>query len=426
MTISQDNNDLQSVQRALQTLNRTAEQYHAASTGKTATGNDVQSLSAKRAARTALVLEAFRFLQIAQGPVDAAATCYEKTAHLGSVRALLELGVFEALPLDRSPCTTGQLADRLGADESLLARLMRNTALYGPFEETGPGTYRHTPFSLVYLRPEVRGMFRFAMDDHMPAHLKLHEFLRQNNWNEPSSTSNNPYTHAHGTDGKSMFQHLSARPERMEAFNNGMTLQAMTSIWMIDLFPFQEVFSSLHKGDGSTALAVDIGGGKGKAISRIRGLSSGGGGEVSGRFILQDQDHVIASLDRSSPYLKGIEPMAYDFFTEQPVQGAIVYLIRRCLHNWPEESVIRILGNTKRAMKANARHSRLLIEEIIVPERGSGIEEGWMDLIMMSLGAKQRTLKEWQAVLEKAGLDLTGLYQLPGDPHGLIEAQVRE
>ncbi|KAL3459997.1 S-adenosyl-L-methionine-dependent methyltransferase [Aspergillus heterothallicus] len=418
MAITEEsNNDLQGIQKALQALNQTAEQCHA--TYIAAGGDDVESLSAKRAARNALVLEAFRFLQIAQGPIDAAATCYEKTAHLGSVRALLEMGLFEELPLDGSPATTQHLADKLGVDESLLARLMRNTALYGPFEETGPDTYRHTPFSLVYLSPEVRGMFRFAMDDHMPAHLKLHEFLRQNGWKEPRSISNNPYTYAHATNGNSMFQNLSTKPKRMEAFNNGMTLQAMTSIWMIDLFPFREVLGSLHT-DSRTVLAVDIGGGKGKAISRIRSLA----GEPSGRFILQDQNHVIASLDKASPYLQGIEPMAHDFFTEQPVQGALVYLIRRCLHNWPEESVINILGKTKRAMKVN--HSRLLIEEIIVPVRDSGIEEGWMDLIMMSLGAKQRTLKEWRTVLEKAGLELTRVYHLPGDPHGLIEAQVRE
>jgi hypothetical protein len=43
-----------------------------------------------------------------------------------------------------------------------LARLLRHASLYGPLERTGEELYRHTPFSLVYLRPEIRGMFRFA------------------------------------------------------------------------------------------------------------------------------------------------------------------------------------------------------------------------------------------------------------------------
>jgi hypothetical protein len=65
-----------------------------------------------------------------------------------------------------------------------------------------------------------------------------------------------------------MFANLSTKPKQMQAFNNGMTVQAMTSIWMIGLFPCHETVSSLSPTFG-TVLAVDIGGGKGKAISRI-------------------------------------------------------------------------------------------------------------------------------------------------------------
>ncbi|GAQ02984.1 hypothetical protein ALT_0305 [Aspergillus lentulus] len=65
------------------------------------------------------------------------------------------------------------------------------------------------------------------------------------------------------------------------------------------------------------------------------------------------------------------------------------YLIRRCLHNWPEDSVVRSLRNIVAAMEPEKL--RLLIEEIIVPAEKAGIEEGWLDMIMMSLCAKQRT-----------------------------------
>ncbi|KAL3448021.1 O-methyltransferase [Aspergillus insuetus] len=260
------------------------------------------------------------------------------------------------------------------------------------------------------------------MNEHMPAHLKLHEFLTLNPWKAPDSTSNNPYTHAHQTNGKTMFANLSTKIDRLKAFNNGMTVQAMAAIWMIDLFPFHQTFTASNPRPG-TVLAVDIGGGRGKAIARIRDLS----GDVRGLLILQDQAHVIAGLQRergtpSTSYLYGTETMAYNFFTEQPVQGALVYLIRRCLHNWPEDSVVKILRNTATALGPG--HSRLLIEEIIVHVRDPGIEEGWMDLIMMSLSAKQRTLKEWKAVLHKIGLELTSVYQVEGYCHGMIEGRV--
>ncbi|EAW13613.1 putative O-methyltransferase [Aspergillus clavatus NRRL 1] len=400
---------LSGVQKALQRLNGAAERCQ--STLLSGQDNSLASCSARQTVRDDLVLEALKFLQMAQGPVDAAATCYERTAHFASVRALLEMGAFEALPTGGVSRSTQELAKELKVDESLLARLLRNSSLYGPFEETGPGQYCHTPFSEAYLRPEIRGMFRFAMDDHMPAHLKLHEFLQRNGWQEPSSTTDNPYTHAHVTNGKSMFMNLSEKPERMQAFNNGMTLQAITPLWMTDLFPWKNL--SRFQPDASTVVAVDIGGGKGKAIARIKGLCG-----LPGRYILQDQGHVIQSVEGVLD--PKIERMGYDFFTEQPVRGALSYLIRRCLHNWPQESVVRILKNVAAAMEP--KKSCLLIEEIIVPAEKMGVEEGWMDMIMMSLGAKQRTLKEWQTVLDLAGLEVKQVYQIPGNCHGLIEA----
>ncbi|KAL4983290.1 O-methyltransferase-domain-containing protein [Aspergillus falconensis] len=410
---------LQSIQQALKSLTTAANNCQLTYTH--AVGQDVHSLCAREAVRKTLVLEANKFLQIAQGPVDAAATCFEQTAHLASVRALLEAGVFEVLPTDGTPRTMKEVADKLDVDESLLARLMRHASLYGPLEETGPASYRHTPFSLVYLRPEIRGMVRFAMDEHMPAHLKLHEYLQQTSWTAPSSSTNNPYTHAHGITGTSMFANLSApsNKHRLDAFNDAMTVQATTAIWMIDLFPFHEVLSPSASAD--TVLAVDIGGGTGRAISRIRSLA----GNLPGRYILQDQAHVVSNLPSSYPssYLDGIETMAHDFFTLQPVAGAQIYLIRRCLHNWPEESVIRILKNIAPAM--DRTNSRLLIEEIIVPESNSGIEEGWMDMIMMTLGAKQRTLEEWRGVLGTAGMEVVRVYRVDGICHGLIEARVK-
>ncbi|KAL2859635.1 O-methyltransferase-domain-containing protein [Aspergillus pseudodeflectus] len=419
MQITTDTNEyVRSIQQALQLLTAATEQCQLTYIGSTS--DNVHSLGTREASRRALVLEAYRFVQTAQGPIDAAATCYEQTAHLATIRALLEMGVFEELPNDGTPRSADDLAARLGVDQSLLTRLLRHASLYGPLERTGEDAYRHTPFSLVYLRPEIRGMFRFAMNEHMPAHLKLHEFLTLNSWKTPDSTSNNPYTHAHQTNGKTMFANISTKPDRLKAFNDGMTVQAMTAIWMIDLFPFHKTFSASDPRP-TTVLAVDIGGGRGRAIARIRDLS----GDVRGRFILQDQAHVIAGLERGIPstsYLYGIETVAHDFFTEQPVRGALVYLIRRCLHNWPEDSVLQILKHTAAAMEPG--HSRLLIEEIIVPVRDSGIEEGWMDLIMMSLGAKQRTLEEWRAVLTKSGLALTNVYQVEGYCHGLIEARV--
>lgn len=38
---------------------------------------------------------------------------------------------------------------------------MRNATSAGPFEEVGPEEYTHTPYSLLYLVPELRAIFSF-------------------------------------------------------------------------------------------------------------------------------------------------------------------------------------------------------------------------------------------------------------------------
>ncbi|GAT28585.1 O-methyltransferase [Aspergillus luchuensis] len=250
------------------------------------------------------------------------------------------------------------------------------------------------------------------MDEHMPTHLKMHDFLAYNGWKSPDSVSNNPYTYTHETGGKGMFQHLASYPSRMEAFNKGMTMQAMTSGWMLDVYPFKKVISDQTPATNDP-VAVDIGGGKGRAIRQIRSLCDG----LPGRYILEDQEHVIRSI---VPPPDGIEMVPHDFFTEQPVKGALIYLIRRCLHNWPPSKVTEILKKTVAAMEVNK--SRLLIEEILVPQTKAGIEEGWMDVLMMSLGGKQRTIEEWRTVLAEVGLRVGKVYQVPGSCNGIIEA----
>ncbi|TGO70130.1 hypothetical protein BOTNAR_0003g00230 [Botryotinia narcissicola] len=60
--------------------------------------------------------------------------------------------------------------------------------------------------------------------------------------------------------------------------------------------------------------------------------------------------------------------MAHDFFTEQPVMGADVYLFRCVFHNHSDKYCIRILQHLIPALKPGAR---IVIAEFIVPPPGS-------------------------------------------------------
>jgi hypothetical protein len=88
MTIPQETDQCLPIQRALQRLNEAAERCE--QTLLSDQDNGIEKCSARQTARDDLVLEALKFLQIAQGPIDAAATCFERVGHSSPERALDE------------------------------------------------------------------------------------------------------------------------------------------------------------------------------------------------------------------------------------------------------------------------------------------------------------------------------------------------
>lgn len=125
-----------------------------------------------------------------------------------------------------------------------------------------------------------------------------------------------------------------------------------------------------------------------------------------------------ASLDMlaqaKSQNLRGIEGriafMQHNFFEVQPVSGVGAYFIRQCLHNWSDEDCIKILKSLIPAMEKCEPGTPLLINDTILPEPGttSRFEEHSLrqvDMMMLvALGAKQRTEAEFTELLKQADI----------------------
>lgn len=60
--------------------------------------------------------------------------------------------------------------------------------------------------------------------------------------------------------------------------------------------------------------------------------------------------------------------MPYDFFTEQPVKHADVYLFRWIFHDWSDLYCLRILRNLIPALKNGAL---VLVSDNVLPEPGT-------------------------------------------------------
>lgn len=82
--------------------------------------------------------------------------------------------------------------------------------------------------------------------------------------------------------------------------------------------------------------------------------------------------------------------------------------MRNIMHDWPDEKCLLILGNLKSAM---ADESVILIDEMILPEKGTHWRAAQLDITMLScLAALERSKNQWHALIEAAGLKIAKVY----------------
>jgi hypothetical protein len=89
---------------------------------------------------------------------------------------------------------------------------------------------------------------------------------------------------------------------------------------------------------------VDIGGSTGHALKSIAAQVAGF--PLDHRCVLEDQPEVLAlAATKDDPLLRSVQKVVTDFHTSQPVAGARVCYIRRCLHDYSDDR----LGSSFRA-----------------------------------------------------------------------------
>lgn len=165
------------------------------------------------------------------------------------------------------------------------------------------------------------------------------------------------YNLANDTDD-SAFAHMAKYPGRPEQFARAMSLFSMgpgySPRWIIENYPW---------GSLSSGTLVDVGGSKGEYGIAIAQKYP----QI--KVVIQDLPDVIQKAQSSAPAELGdrVNFMAHDFFTEQPIKGADVYLMRWILHDWSDAYSIRILRALIPALKKGAK---VILHEYIVSEPG--------------------------------------------------------
>ena len=241
----------------------------------------------------------------------------------------------------------------------------------------------------------------------MPCWYTLPDFLAELKYQNPDNNLSCAFQKAHNTTLPPFFW-LQDKPTDRDNFSLWMGASREGQNIFLDVFPFEKELA--RNTTPETVLFVDVGGSIGhQCIALKKKLSN-----IPGRIILQD---LPAVLQYAVP-AEGVQPMAHDFTTEQPIKGtssngakpfltyisvgARAYYLRNIMHDYPDEKCILILQQIVKAMDSE---SVILIDDMIIPPQDASWRATQLDILMMaSLAGVERTEKQWHALLEMAGL----------------------
>jgi hypothetical protein len=292
-------------------------------------------------------------------------------------RALgLAAGLRVAEALAAGPRSHEELAREQGVDADVLYRLLRALASDGIFAEEEPGVFRNTPASELLARD--------GWDDF--AQLFGGSWLQAVAALDASGAPSFPRVH-----GSEFWAWLAQHPHERAAFD-----RAMAQGWQNRLDRLETVQWRADE------LVVDVGGGNGALLAALLERHRLMRGIV---FDLPETVRDEPALGERCTFVEG------SFFDTVP--HGDTHLLSTILHDWDDDSAKRILT----AVRAAAGDRLIVLDSVIEPGNAPDGAK-WLDLLMLTLaGGRERTAKQWRALLEATGWRARRL-----DP-GLIEAQ---
>jgi hypothetical protein len=294
------------------------------------------------------------------------------------------------------------LAKDTGTNADALYRVLRALVSVGIFAESQPRMIALSPAASL-LRTDVPGSLRG------PILWNTHPFLMQlcADLLHSVQTGQPAVEHLHG---KPCFEYVASTPELAFAFNEGMTaISAMLAPAVLEAYDFSGVDT-----------LMDVAGGHGyficAALKKYPHLKG----------VLFDLPSVVEGAKCSICELRlddRCTPVAGNFFEKIPV-GADAYFMQHIIHDWNDEPALKILGNVKHALQGR-KDGRLIIVDFVLPDDSQPHPGKLLDLLMLlAPGGRERTEREWHALLEKSGFVITRIVQTKAAA-SVIEAKLK-
>ena len=145
--------------------------------------------------------------------------------------------------------------------------------------------------------------------------MKMPEYFLKKGHMCPNDSTNCGFQWALGTN-LTYFEHIQNDPSRRKDFDTFMSGNRINRKHWVDWFPVEsELLTDVSSDKENHILLVDVGGNRGHDLKRFLDKYPA----CSGRLVLQDLPGVVSNAKG----LEGIEIMAHDFFTLQPVKGMV-------------------------------------------------------------------------------------------------------
>ena len=294
------------------------------------------------------------------------------------LHAVTNLGVADAL--GEVPKSAEMLADATGAHPEALARALRLLAANGVFEYRD-GLFAHSDAS------------RMLRSDHPQSMRELARMFGLNAlWDvvgdiEYSVRTGKPAAD-HMLEG-GLWSYLSSDAEAGRVFDSAMTAKA-----------HGQVAGVLAAYDFSSARTVaDIGGGRGHLVRAIVDSNP----SVTG--VLFDQPHVVSQVKGADR----LKTQGGSFFTDT-LPAADIYVLMEVIHDWDDDHAQQILSRVRASASPGAR---VLLVERLIPDSDGPSFPRTLDLWMLTISGKQRSLDEYAALLAGTGFRFTRAIATP-------------
>ncbi len=313
-----------------------------------------------------------------------------------ALAAAARLGVADALgDAERS---IEDLAQACSADQGALYRLLRALASFGIVSEVSPGRFR--------LSAAGRPLRKDAPQSEWPSVVFWADLLADS-WACMTECIRT------GDRAGVVKPELSARwredPEAPAIFR-----AVMGTSPAVGYMPIAQAWDF-----GRFQTIADLGGGGGALIEAILQAYP------ATRGMLVDHEVSIADARARFAGNERCELIATDLLAGVP-PGADVYVLKHVLHGYTDDQAAVILERCHAALPPGGR---VLVIEFVVPDAVTGadpaLEQRLMsDLNMLAVtGGKERSEREWRALLERSGLECVAVHPVAEDLVSIVEGR---